>query len=133
MPSEQDILDKKKFWEEELMQANKDRLFACSIAPLDPSRVEDPNATLHGLIGNHAYSIIRAVECKGQRFLVVRNPWGDSEWNGKWSDGSKEWTTEWLDALRELNHTFGEDGQFVMECANEVFFSSSACLLMICR
>lgn len=53
--------------------------------------------------------------------VVLRNPWGDSEWTGKWSDGSKEWTEEWLPALKVLQHKFGDDGEFVMEC--ECFFS----------
>jgi len=38
-----------------------------------------------------------------------------SEWTGRWSDGSKEWTQEWLEILPKLGHTFGDDGQFVME------------------
>lgn len=51
----------------------------------------------------------------GKRFVVVRNPWGLGEWTGPWSDGSKEWTAEWLKCLPQLNHVFGNDGQFVME------------------
>ena len=47
---------------------------------------------------------------------MLRNPWGESEWTGAWGDGSKEWTGEWLDVLKELDHCFGDDGQFVMEC-----------------
>jgi hypothetical protein len=46
----------------------------------------------------------------------VRNPWGTGEWSGRWSDGSKEWTQEWLEALPELDHKFGDDGEFLMEC-----------------
>jgi len=71
---------------------------------------------VQGLVANHAYSVLRAVECKGKRFVVVRNPWGRKEWTGPWSDGSKEWQGEWLDILPELGHVFGDDGQFVMEC-----------------
>jgi hypothetical protein len=67
-------------------------------------------------MGGHAYSVLRAVEHKGKRFVVIRNPWGDSEWNGPWSDGSAEWTPEWLSALPALGHVFGNDGQFIMEC-----------------
>jgi hypothetical protein len=63
----------------------------------------------------HAYSVIKAVEYRGKRFLKIRNPWGKSEWTGRWSDGSKEWTKEWLDALAPLDHTFGDDGVFIME------------------
>ncbi|KAG6910051.1 hypothetical protein DXG01_013497 [Tephrocybe rancida] len=75
----------------------------------------DTYTTLNGLIGGHAYSVLRAVEYNNKRFVVLRNPWGDSEWKGPWSDGSKEWTKEWLPALEELEHSFGDDGQFVME------------------
>jgi hypothetical protein len=28
--------------------------------------------------------VLRAVEAKGKRFVVIRNPWGDSEWTGPW-------------------------------------------------
>ena len=64
---------------------------------------------------DHSYTVIKAVECRGKRFLKIRNPWGDSEWTGRWSDGSKEWTTHWLTALEALEHEFGNDGIFLME------------------
>ncbi|ESP00170.1 hypothetical protein LOTGIDRAFT_141267, partial [Lottia gigantea] len=49
-----------------------------------------------GLVGGHAYSLngTAIAETKsGQkvRLLRVRNPWGHTEWNGAWSDGSAEW------------------------------------------
>jgi hypothetical protein len=72
--------------------------------------------TLDEIILQHAYSVIKAVEYNGKRFVRVRNPWGDTEWSGPWSDGSKEWTQEWLPALTALEYTFGNDGEFVMEC-----------------
>jgi hypothetical protein len=109
-------LDRDRFWNEELLKANKDRLFGCSFDALDSSRSGVREVKVDGLIGSHAYSVLRAVECKGKRFVVVRNPWGRSEWNGRWSDGSKEWTAEWLGILPQLKHEFGDDGQFVMEC-----------------
>ena len=74
------------------------------------------NPKVNGLYGSHAYSILRVKECKGKRFIVLRNPWGASEWTGAWADGSKEWVGEWLDVLKELDHVFGDDGEFVMEC-----------------
>jgi hypothetical protein len=73
-------------------------------------------------MGSHAYSVLRAVECKGKRFVVLRNPWGRTEWTGRWSDGSKEWTPEWLEVLPLLEHEFGNDGQFIMECRFSRFF-----------
>lgn len=112
-----DILDIDRFWKEELLQANKDRLFACSFDSLaTPSDEPGESPTVQGLYGNHAYAVLRAVECLGKRFVVVRNPWGKCEWTGPWSDGSKEWTPEWIRILPQLGHTFGDDGQFIMDC-----------------
>ncbi|KAJ7589146.1 hypothetical protein C8J56DRAFT_937820 [Mycena floridula] len=103
-----DILDIEKFWTDELLKANKDRLFACAY-------MSGSVFSASGLIANHAYAVLRAVEVNGKQFVIVRNPWGKSEWTGPWSDGSKEWTTEWLQRLPEFGHSFGDDGQFVME------------------
>jgi hypothetical protein len=77
---------------------------------------------MQGITGGHAYSVIRADEFNHKRFVVVRNPWAKSEWSGAWSDGSKEWTREWLRALKKLDHKFGDDGEFVMECKSLFYF-----------
>ncbi len=53
--------------------------------------------------------MLEAKEIKGERLLRVRNPWGDTEWQGPWSDGSEQWTPEWMQLL---NHRFGDDGMF---------------------
>jgi hypothetical protein len=51
-----------------------------------------------GLITMHAYSLISAAEVvkdgKKVQLVKLRNPWGDHEWNGDWSDNSKLWTDE---------------------------------------
>ena len=73
-----------------------------------------------GLFGSHAYSVLRVKEIEGKRFVVLRNPWGDSEWTGPWSDGSKEWNGSWIKALKELDHVLGDDGEFVMECKSSL-------------
>jgi Calpain family cysteine protease len=112
----QDILDIDKFWNEELLHANTDRLFGCSFDEIDNTRSGEYSANVNGLIGGHAYSVLRAVEYEGKRFVVIRNPWGNSEWTGPWSDGSKEWTADSLPLLKALDHSFGNDGEFVMEC-----------------
>ncbi|KAF9480349.1 cysteine proteinase [Pholiota conissans] len=114
-----DILDPDRFWTEELMQANKKtHLFGVSFPGLDEARSGRPTQTVQGLFGAHAYSILRTKECRGKRFIVLRNPWGSSEWQGPWSDGSKEWNGEWIEVLKELDHVLGDDGEFVMEYAD---------------
>ncbi|KAJ3500420.1 hypothetical protein NLJ89_g9806 [Agrocybe chaxingu] len=117
-----DILETDRFWHEELLHANTcTRLFSVSFTTLDTSRLTDPedlsehNLTMRGLYGGHAYAVLRVKECKGKRFVVLRNPWGMAEWTGAWSDGSKEWQGEWLEVLKELDHVLGDDGEFVME------------------
>jgi hypothetical protein len=52
----QDILDPDVFWTEELLLATKDRLFGCGFDTLDSTRSGNPDLTVNGLIGGHAYS-----------------------------------------------------------------------------
>uniref|UniRef100_K3WE14 Calpain catalytic domain-containing protein n=1 Tax=Globisporangium ultimum (strain ATCC 200006 / CBS 805.95 / DAOM BR144) TaxID=431595 RepID=K3WE14_GLOUD len=99
-----DILDKNRLWNEELTKVNDELLFACGIT-------NDTLDQVRGIITNHAYSVLKAVEANGQRLVKVRNPWGKSEWTGPWSDGSPEWTPEWMTLL---DHRFGDDGAFWM-------------------
>ena len=107
-----DILNKDKFWAEEIMKVNEEFLFSCSTGTFDRWQNSDmasiPDAR-ENIVRMHAYSIMEAREVKGHRLLKVRNPWGAGEWRGAWSDGSEQWTPEWMELL---NHRFGDDGQF---------------------
>ncbi|ETW10072.1 hypothetical protein H310_00458 [Aphanomyces invadans] len=104
-----DILDYDRFWYDELSRTNVDSLFSASIFKKH-SGMESQSS--NGLVHTHAYSVLKAVEVKNVKFLLIRNPWGEHEWNGRWSDGSKEWTPEWMAAL---DHRFGDDGSFWMQ------------------
>ncbi|KAJ2930753.1 hypothetical protein H1R20_g6337, partial [Candolleomyces eurysporus] len=123
-----DILDVERFWKEELLQVNKDRLFGAYVADLFATPWEEPShpTSIHGLLGNHTYAVLRAVECLGKRFVVVRNPWGTCGWKGPWSNGSSEWTPKWIRILPQLGHTFGDNGQFIMEYKD--FVQSFTCI-----
>ncbi|KAG0652363.1 Calpain-type cysteine protease DEK1 [Hyphodiscus hymeniophilus] len=104
-----DIYDKDLMWTEGLLQVNKHFLFGAGTREYghpDPSELGR-----QGIEDGHAYSVLRAVEYEGVRLLMVKNPWGETEWNGKWSDGSKEWTP---DAIKKLDYKFGNDGIFWM-------------------
>ncbi|OQS03485.1 hypothetical protein THRCLA_04210, partial [Thraustotheca clavata] len=104
-----DILDYDRFWDEEFSRTNVDTLFSAYIMKKYSGMESLSN---NGLVHCHAYSILKAVKVNGIRFVMMRNPWGQHEWNGRWSDGSKEWTPEWMAAL---DHKFGDDGCFWMQ------------------
>jgi hypothetical protein len=76
-----DILDKEYFWKEELLKVNKDFLFGCAAGIF-----WSPWGYRKGIYEGHAYSIMRAVEMDGQRLCLLRNPWGEGEWTGPWSE-----------------------------------------------
>uniref|UniRef100_A0A672G8Z9 Calpain-2 catalytic subunit-like n=1 Tax=Salarias fasciatus TaxID=181472 RepID=A0A672G8Z9_SALFA len=68
-------------------------LLGCSI---DITSAADSEAVTYSkLVKGHAYSVTAAelVEYMGalERLIRIRNPWGQVEWNGDWSDKSKEW------------------------------------------
>ncbi|KAL8715822.1 MAG: hypothetical protein Q9220_000489 [cf. Caloplaca sp. 1 TL-2023] len=107
-----DILDTDQFWSEELLKVNDEFLFGCATGRFDKwqgSLDAEATGARKGVIRMHAYSVQQAVEMKGERLLRIRNPWGDTEWQGPWSDGSEQWTPEWMDLL---GHRFGDDGMF---------------------
>jgi len=107
-----DILDKNTFWSEEIMKVNKEFLFSCATGTFDKWQDSDVASRVgarNDIYRMHAYSIMEAKEIKGHRLLKVRNPWGEGEWRGAWSDGSEQWTAEWMQLL---DHKFGDDGMF---------------------
>ncbi|KAF4610983.1 hypothetical protein D9613_006504 [Agrocybe pediades] len=114
----QDILDPDTFWTKELLCASRDRLFTCCYSVLSGTRSGTTNPPIGGLVGGLSYSVVRSVEVKGKRFVVMRSAWGHfgGTWKGPWSDGSKEWTTEWLACLSDIGYSLGGGGgEFVME------------------
>ncbi|XP_053290294.1 calpain-3 isoform X2 [Pleuronectes platessa] len=94
-------------------------LMGCSIDSLVPARFE--TRTVTGLVKGHAYSVTAVEECKSSqhkdakvRLVRLRNPWGQVEWNGPWSDNSKEWATLSKTEKEKLQHQSAEDGEFWM-------------------
>ncbi|KAJ8392425.1 hypothetical protein AAFF_G00075500 [Aldrovandia affinis] len=90
-------------------------LLGCSI---DISSSADSEAvTSQKLVKGHAYSVTGAdqVEYRGdvQRLIRIRNPWGQVEWTGPWSDGSMQWQ-QISDDDRERLSNRSEDGEFWM-------------------
>ncbi|NWW08270.1 CAN1 protein, partial [Oreocharis arfaki] len=90
-------------------------LLGCSI---DITSAFDMEAvTFKKLVKGHAYSVTGAkqVQYRGQALELIRmrNPWGEVEWTGAWSDGSPEWHAV-EPALRQQLMVRMEDGEFWM-------------------
>ncbi|CAB1453674.1 unnamed protein product [Pleuronectes platessa] len=90
-------------------------LLGCSIDI--SSAYETEAVTSLKLVKGHAYSLTGAEEVRSRGRVVqlvrIRNPWGQVEWTGPWSDGSSEWENISEDEKTNLNHV-AEDGEFWM-------------------
>jgi hypothetical protein len=79
----------------------------------------------YGIVHMHAYSVLSIVEAhdgdKMVRLLKLRNPWGDKEWMGAYSDDHGSWTQS---LIEQLNVVFEKDGVFYIEIQD--FFSEFA-------
>uniref|UniRef100_A0A8C7VLK4 Calpain-1 catalytic subunit n=1 Tax=Oncorhynchus mykiss TaxID=8022 RepID=A0A8C7VLK4_ONCMY len=90
-------------------------LLGCSI---DITGSHDMEAvTFKKLVKGHAYSLtgVDEVVYRGNKTKLVRirNPWGEIEWTGAWSDNSREW--EGVDrSVRGRLQNCSEDGEFWM-------------------
>jgi len=83
-----------------------------------------------GLIMNHAYGLNDIIELenpkkKGEkiRLLRIRNPWGNSEWNGAWGAGSEELEDpDYKKVLEDYIKSLPVDEQFELEDDDGTFF-----------
>nr|XP_055073642.1 calpain-2 catalytic subunit-like [Misgurnus anguillicaudatus] len=106
-------------------------LLGCSI---DITSSADSEAiTKQKLVKGHAYSVTGAeeVDYRGQltKLIRIRNPWGQVEWTGPWSDGSSEWNNI-SDSDRERLCCKAEDGEFWMSFSD---FLSNYSRVEICN
>lgn len=120
-------------------EAEHHSLMCCAIKATSP---EDMNGrTEMGLVKGHAYCVtdVRKVNIartglfaifKGRdklRMIRLRNPWGEKEWIGAFSDGSEEWSRVSAKDREKVGLTFQDDGEFWMTfedfCAHFTFVS----------
>ncbi|XP_040307900.1 calpain-8-like [Herpailurus yagouaroundi] len=107
-------------------------LLACSIDVSSAAEAEAETTTSQKLVKSHAYSVtgVEEVDFWGhpEKLVRLRNPWGEVEWTGAWSDSAPEWNH--IDPRRreELDKR-AEDGEFWMSFSD---FSRQFSRLQIC-
>uniref|UniRef100_A0A8C4T7E9 Calpain 8 n=1 Tax=Erpetoichthys calabaricus TaxID=27687 RepID=A0A8C4T7E9_ERPCA len=80
---------------------------------------DNEEKTPQNLIKRHGYSILAAEENGKEQLLRIRNPWGQVEWNGAWSDNAPEWNDVSPDVQSRLDYK-AEDGEFWMSFSDYV-------------
>uniref|UniRef100_A0A8C1HS30 Calpain 1, (mu/I) large subunit a n=1 Tax=Cyprinus carpio carpio TaxID=630221 RepID=A0A8C1HS30_CYPCA len=88
-------------------------LLGCSIDITSAFDME--SVTFKKLVKGHAYSVTALKQVMGltERLIRIRNPWGQVEWTGAWSDNSPEWD-EIDPSEKDDLHLEMEDGEFWM-------------------
>ncbi|KAK8746450.1 hypothetical protein OTU49_017024 [Cherax quadricarinatus] len=125
-------------------EMNEHALMCCAIAAHNHEEVE--MRTNVGLVKGHAYGITACRKInigdtglfslfKGaqkMRMIRLKNPWGEREWNGAFSDGSPEWSKVSASEREKLGLTFEDDGEFWMTFEDfvEHFTDLSICFLI---
>ena len=78
-------------------------------------RVSEEEYESVNLVPGHAYTIVDIFEVKvnGEltKLIKIRNPWGNGEWNGDWSDNSPLWKSTISPQIKLDNE---DDGVFYM-------------------
>jgi len=64
-----------------------------------------------GIVGNHAYTVVSVHEVQGYKLLKLRNPWGNFEWKGDFSDSSPLWTES---LKKAVGYEDSDNGMFFM-------------------
>jgi len=95
---------------QKLLQADRNNYIICSSAGNVIGTSHSEYAKI-GLSDNHAYSLlsVREITHFGAplRLVQLRNPWGEQDWVGDWSDVSPLWTEELKAKVKFYNKDIG--------------------------
>ena len=120
------------FWARLMKERRNETMMGCSAEKKKGQEHEQfikfkTDGTSTGLMSGHAYGILDVFEIpkktgKMARLLRIRNPWGQTEWLGRWSDNSEQ-VTENKKALDKYSSKLppeerwkidDQDGDFLM-------------------
>lgn len=90
------VEDLEKFWAIVKDASERKYIMTGSTHETCLNQASGPEKRRLGIISGHSYSILETHTFKhnGQRvkLLKLRNPYGNKEWEGDWSDDSDKWT-----------------------------------------
>lgn len=133
-PKEEEILGL-KLLEAQEMHA----LIVASIFSQDGSQQD----MQEGLIIGQTYSITRIHDMRlsrglfsifnRERMLMIRarNPWGQGEWKGAWSDESEQWNNIPKQEKDDMGFVIDDDGEFWMDFSDFIQYFSSIHICMV--
>lgn len=129
-----------ELFEKVLKVHDRGGLISCSIKATTAADMEAKLSC--GLVKGHAYAVtdVRRVRL-GQGLMAyfrsdkltmirMRNPWGEKEWNGPWSDSSEEWKKVSNSEREKIGVTVQDDGEFWMTFDD---FIANFTDLILCR
>jgi len=93
---------------------NSVMVFGTSVAQLG-------NTGYMGLHPAHAYTMTGITvleEANNVKLIRMRNPWGNGEWEGDWSDKSPLWDSISAEQKQKLGYRALDDGEFWIEYSN---------------
>lgn len=107
-------------------------MMCCGTPSVDKKTLVN-NVMKNGLVDGHAYSVTRVTEVwhQGSKVKLIRllNPWGEQEWNGKWSDSSDLWKELSTEDRAKCDNS--DNGEFWIEL--EDFFQNFDTLSVCCE
>lgn len=102
--------DESKLWPT-ILKGEKEN-WIMTTSSYDGQSDKNDTASELGIVYGHAYSLLAGYEVQSQgktvKLVKIRNPWGGTEWKGKWSDKCPQWNTLSRDTIAKLE---GNDRQ----------------------
>lgn len=113
-------IEDKTLWKTLMRMRARGALMSCSISHGGDNAKIEADAG-NGLVFGHAYAITDVRKIKTSvlggtkhRLVRIRNPWGQKEWTGAWSDGAREWEAISAREQNKMGVVVDDDGEFFM-------------------
>ena len=125
--SSSDIVVSGKLW------SDLKRWYACGYfigtGSDDKQGLGDTHKNDANIVQGHAFSCIQVAEVSGFQLLKLRNPWGNTEFTGDWSDNSIMWK-RYPKVKNKLNPVVADDGEFWIQFDDYVrYFDTTDCAI----